>query len=65
MICWDKLPHQQCRANVHPGPIFFFQDRKRHELSECEMLKGEQTDKLNSSMPQGSRGYICEGLEGI
>lgn len=64
MISWDKLAHQQCCANVHPG-LFFFQDKKGHQLSECEMLKGGQTDKLNSCMPQGSHGYICKGLEGI
>lgn len=29
------------------------------------MLKGEQTDKLNSNVSQRPHGYICKGLEGI
>lgn len=48
--------------------LFSFQDKKAHELSERETLGGgtlEQTDKLNSSLSKGPRGYICKGLESI
>lgn len=48
--------------------LFLFQDKKAHELSERETLKGEtleQIDKLNSSISKGPHGYICKGLESI
>lgn len=47
---------------------YSFQDKKGHELSECETLEGEtleQTDKISSSISQRPYGYICKGLESI